>query len=565
MPRRWSRSIRSAVLLAPCALTACGIFDRTDQGTQAIIDQRLVGMPIGDFIDDFGAPRKRSPQLDGTTTYFWASKRAGARAAPRRSTTPAARSASSPTRAAGSSRRRSSSTTRGRPRARCARRCSRRNERAGGDLSSRAADMSDDTVLIVGAGIGGLTLALGLHARRHRLPRLRGAAEIAAARRRHQRAAARDAPSCASSACSTTLERVAVVTREAAFFNRFGQLVYSEPAGRWAGHDVPQLSIHRADLHGGAARRGAASASAPTERRHRPRLRRRRGSAGADRVRAALARPRGRSRSARSRPPSSSPATASTRRAQAALSRRGTAALLGRQHVARRRRARAVPERRDDGPRRLALGRQDGDLSDPQRHRRRAARSSSTGSPSSNAPSRCGATGTRAAASTTSSRAFEDWHFDWLDVAALIRSDRDRARLPDGRPGPAAALELRPRHAARRRGAPDVSARLERCRPGDPRRALPGRAARRAWRSAREALRRLRPRSATRRPPRSCSPTAATPPDTILREVHERSGDKPFARIEDVVSREELAQIADDYRQLAGLPRTYACPDRPST
>ena len=27
------------------------------------------------------------------------------------------------------------------------------------------------------------------------------------------------------------------------------------------------------------------------------------------------------------------------------------------------------------------------------------------------------------------------------------------------------------------------------------------------------------------------------PPDTILREVHERSGDKPFERIEDVVSR----------------------------
>ena len=38
------------------------------------------------------------------------------------------------------------------------------------------------------------------------------------------------------------------MTREAAFFNRFGQHVYSEPAGRWAGHDAPQLSIHRADL-----------------------------------------------------------------------------------------------------------------------------------------------------------------------------------------------------------------------------------------------------------------------------------------------------------------------------
>ena len=44
----------------------------------------------------------------------------------------------------------------------------------------------------------------------------------------------------------------------------------------------------------------------------------------------------------------------------------------------------------------------------------------------------------------------------------------------------------------------------------------------------------------------------STPPDTILREVHERSGDKPFARIEDVVSQAELAKIANDYKQIAG-------------
>ena len=45
------------------------------------------------------------------------------------------------------------------------------------------------------------------------------------------------------------------------------------------------------------------------------------------------------------------------------------------------------------------------------------------------------------------------------------------------------------------------------------------------------------------------------PPDAILREVHERSGDKPFERIEDVVPREELARIADAYKQVAGLRR----------
>jgi 2-polyprenyl-6-methoxyphenol hydroxylase-like FAD-dependent oxidoreductase len=44
----------------------------------------------------------------------------------------------------------------------------------------------------------------------------------------------------------------------------------------------------------------------------------------------------------------------------------------------------------------------------------------------------------------------------------------------------------------------------------------------------------------------------STPPDTILREVHERSGDKPFARINDVMSREVRAQIANDYKQTTG-------------
>ena len=44
--------------------------------------------------------------------------------------------------------------------------------------------------------------------------------------------------------------------------------------------------------------------------------------------------------------------------------------------------------------------------------------------------------------------------------------------ISDVRPRPAAALELWPRHAARRRGPSDVSGRLERRRAGDPRRAL---------------------------------------------------------------------------------------------
>ena len=104
-----------------------------------------------------------------------------------------------------------------------------------------------DEVAIVGAGIGGLTLALALHRADVACRVHEAAAEI-----RPLGVGINVLPHASAALQSlgvlAELERVAVVTREAAFFNRFGQHVYSEPAGRWAGHDAPQLSIHRADL-----------------------------------------------------------------------------------------------------------------------------------------------------------------------------------------------------------------------------------------------------------------------------------------------------------------------------
>jgi 2-polyprenyl-6-methoxyphenol hydroxylase-like FAD-dependent oxidoreductase len=46
------------------------------------------------------------------------------------------------------------------------------------------------------------------------------------------------------------------------------------------------------------------------------------------------------------------------------------------------------------------------------------------------------------------------------------------------------------------------------------------------------------------------------PPDAILREVWRRTGDKPFARIEEVISEEELAATLESYRRVAGYDRT---------
>jgi 2-polyprenyl-6-methoxyphenol hydroxylase-like FAD-dependent oxidoreductase len=41
------------------------------------------------------------------------------------------------------------------------------------------------------------------------------------------------------------------------------------------------------------------------------------------------------------------------------------------------------------------------------------------------------------------------------------------------------------------------------------------------------------------------------PPDAIIREVYLRTGDRPFARIEDVISDEELRAISDSYKRIA--------------
>src|SRR5215211_5750955 len=41
------------------------------------------------------------------------------------------------------------------------------------------------------------------------------------------------------------------------------------------------------------------------------------------------------------------------------------------------------------------------------------------------------------------------------------------------------------------------------------------------------------------------------PPDAILREVYERTGDQPFSSIDSVMSQAELKAISDRYKQVA--------------
>ena len=45
------------------------------------------------------------------------------------------------------------------------------------------------------------------------------------------------------------IEPLGIQNQESCFFNRFGQLIYREPRGRYAGYSIPEIGIHRGRLH----------------------------------------------------------------------------------------------------------------------------------------------------------------------------------------------------------------------------------------------------------------------------------------------------------------------------
>ena len=103
-------------------------------------------------------------------------------------------------------------------------------------------------ILVAGGGIAGLAFALCLHARGLTCRVFESARQL-----RELGVGITLLPhgmrELAALGLEPRLRAVAIENEESVFFNRHGQLIYREPRGRFAGYATPELGIHRGRLH----------------------------------------------------------------------------------------------------------------------------------------------------------------------------------------------------------------------------------------------------------------------------------------------------------------------------
>jgi 5-methylphenazine-1-carboxylate 1-monooxygenase len=404
-------------------------------------------------------------------------------------------------------------------------------------------------VIIVGGGIGGLALALFLHragidCRIYELaPQLRPLG-VGINILPH---AARELGALGLEA---DLARAAVLTRESVFFNRFGQLIYREPAGRFAGYDDPQYSIHRGELQKvlvdavsqrigehamvsgwkcvGVEQDGrSAVAHFRDSRSDEPRLSQRGDIVVAcdglhSAIRKAL------------HPDEGPPLYSGVNMWRgvsiwppiltgASMIRAGW--LAGGKMVIY-----PIRDNVDGHGRQLVNW-----VAELQTTRYKTRDWNRSG----NIDDFIGA--------------FEDWRFDWLDVPALIRAAQSILEFPmvDQEPLPGwsqgrITLLGDAAHPMYPRGSNGAGQAI-----------LDARALADSLVGDRDPIQALKIYETKRLAVTAeiVRTNRKNPPDAILREVFERTGDKPFARIEDVISEEELRAMSDAYKRVAGFDR----------
>jgi 2-polyprenyl-6-methoxyphenol hydroxylase-like FAD-dependent oxidoreductase len=149
--------------------------------------------------------------------------------------------------------------------------------------------------------------------------------------------------------------------------------------------------------------------------------------------------------------------------------------------------------------------------------------------------------------------AFADWHFDWLDVPALIKAAQTILEFPmvDQDPLPwwsqgRITLLGDAAHPMYPRGSNGAGQAI-----------LDARVLADALVAHRDPVAALKDYEVKRLPftAEVVRMNRKNPPDAILREVFERTGDKRFRRIEDVISHEELAALSEGYKRVAGFDK----------
>ena len=105
------------------------------------------------------------------------------------------------------------------------------------------------SIAIIGGGITGLALALNLHQRGIACRIYEAATEM-----KELGVGITVLPHAMREFTTLGLQanllQAGIETQESKFFNRFGQLIYGEPRGKFAGYDFPECAIHRGRLHG---------------------------------------------------------------------------------------------------------------------------------------------------------------------------------------------------------------------------------------------------------------------------------------------------------------------------
>jgi 2-polyprenyl-6-methoxyphenol hydroxylase-like FAD-dependent oxidoreductase len=149
--------------------------------------------------------------------------------------------------------------------------------------------------------------------------------------------------------------------------------------------------------------------------------------------------------------------------------------------------------------------------------------------------------------------AFEDWHFDWLDVPALIRGAESILEFPmiDQEPLPfwsrgKVTLLGDAAHPMYPRGSNGAGQSI-----------LDAQSLAKFLTQERDVETALKKYEDVRLEATGnvVRMNRINPPDAILREVWERSEDKPFNKIEDIISNEEMEAITQRYKTVAGYDK----------